>query len=413
MGNLPPKNALRASQPSGPRQMCIKPGSRLRSRVQAPENLLHVNPPPIQANWTKTIHLLRRITHRTAQGYEIGLMTQMLHGPYAAALLPNDCPLLISSPTPVRSNQSFRFEYTCTTRPLPSPTVNSTKDQSLSDSRSTSEKFARTVKSPLEGAGDFVAPQSNRATEGRLDKIRPFVVHELDENVSDGSDVPLATKHAKRVRALARARTKLLDGQKDAPRSQKKRRSKAAQRGVEPETVLRTAGHPKVVPDAETPLLPMNGDDSGHGRNRQVLQEKNASTDALRKRKQRVKASVNATVDGENEDEDAREPPRKKSRRADPAANRRRKENRDMSRSAREAATVRIDQPLPSPVKQPAARPKRISKVKPPSRARATQMPRTRGLPPDVLRRIKENARTGPALDDNDDDDPIDFLRSS
>ena len=57
-------------------------------------------------------------------------------------------------------------------------------------------------------------------------------------------------------------------------------------------------------------------------------------------------------------------------------------------------------------------RPKRASRTKKlPSRG-ATQPPRSRGLPLDVLRRIKANARTLPGLDEVDDDDPIDFLRS-
>lgn len=57
-------------------------------------------------------------------------------------------------------------------------------------------------------------------------------------------------------------------------------------------------------------------------------------------------------------------------------------------------------------------RPKPASKMKPPSRGGAAQAPRSRGLPRDVLRRIKANAQTLPALDEVDDDDPIDFLRS-
>lgn len=68
-------------------------------------------------------------------------------------------------------------------------------------------------------------------------------------------------------------------------------------------------------------------------------------------------------------------------------------------------------QPLPSPVKQPAAHRKSASKAKPPSRAGAAQAPRFRGLPQAVLRRIKINLQALPALDEIDDDDPIDFLR--
>jgi len=67
-------------------------------------------------------------------------------------------------------------------------------------------------------------------------------------------------------------------------------------------------------------------------------------------------------------------------------------------------------------VKQPAARPKPAKKAKKAasSRAGAAQAPRSRanGLPRDVLRRIKVNAQALPALNDIDDDDPIDFLRS-
>ncbi len=73
-------------------------------------------------------------------------------------------------------------------------------------------------------------------------------------------------------------------------------------------------------------------------------------------------------------------------------------------------------QPLPSPVKQAAARSKPTLKTtkpakKPPSRAGAAQPPRSRGLPLAVLRRIKAIALALPARDDIDDDDPIDFLR--
>lgn len=57
-------------------------------------------------------------------------------------------------------------------------------------------------------------------------------------------------------------------------------------------------------------------------------------------------------------------------------------------------------------------RPKSVSKTKPPSRGGAAQAPRSRGLPLAILRRIKANAQTLPALDEVDDDDPIDFLRS-
>lgn len=54
---------------------------------------------------------------------------------------------------------------------------------------------------------------------------------------------------------------------------------------------------------------------------------------------------------------------------------------------------------------------KTTSKGKPPSRS-ASNRTRSRGLPPEVLRRIKVNAQTLEALQDIDDDDPIDFLRS-
>ena len=75
-------------------------------------------------------------------------------------------------------------------------------------------------------------------------------------------------------------------------------------------------------------------------------------------------------------------------------------------------------QPLSSPVKKPArATPNPLSKAraktaKPRSRAGASAKSgaRSRGLPPDVRRRIKVIAQNHLATD-FDDDDPIDFLR--
>lgn len=65
------------------------------------------------------------------------------------------------------------------------------------------------------------------------------------------------------------------------------------------------------------------------------------------------------------------------------------------------------DKPLPSPA---GAHRKTTSKGKPPSRPGTRA--RSRGLPPDVLRRIRVNAQTLAGPQDIDDDDPIDFLRS-
>ncbi len=65
-------------------------------------------------------------------------------------------------------------------------------------------------------------------------------------------------------------------------------------------------------------------------------------------------------------------------------------------------------QPLLSPT---GAHRKPTAKGKPSLRPGGTQG-RSRGLPPDVLRRIKVNAQTLEAPQDIDDDDPIDFLRS-
>jgi hypothetical protein len=80
----------------------------------------------------------------------------------------------------------------------------------------------------------------------------------------------------------------------------------------------------------------------------------------------------------------------------------------EQSKPARKASKGAMNKPLLSPT---GAHRKTTSKGKPPLRSGATRA-RSRGLPPDVLRRIKVNARTLEALQDIDDDDPIDFLRS-
>jgi hypothetical protein len=211
----------------------------------------------------------------------------------------------------------------------------------------------------------------------------------------------------------------------------------------------------------------------------QVLQEKGMPANAPRKRKDRIKTLLDPSARDENEHEPPRKKSRRTAdpsttkRYAAPllftintplaflsfppprvlnhdfllftcCISRGAKENKEMSRSAREAARIAMDkvrlrllnivvevmrwswgffllcylfaQPLPSPVKQPAARPKPASEAKKPASCRAgpgvARTHRSRGLPLDVLRRIKVNALTLPALNDIDDDDPIDFLRS-
>ncbi|KAI9432735.1 hypothetical protein H4582DRAFT_1089430 [Lactarius indigo] len=145
-----------------------------------------------------------------------------------------------------------------------------------------------------------------------------------------------------------------------------------------------------------------------------VLQEKSAP----RKRKERAKNvddGNDAMRAANNENENG--PPTKKRRRADPktatAVSRRRpgKENEngtEQSKPARKASKGALDKLSLSPT---GAHRKQTVKGKPPLRPGGTRV-RSRGLPPDVLRRIKVNAQTLEAPQEIDDDDPIDFLRS-
>ncbi|KAH9061927.1 hypothetical protein EDB87DRAFT_387579 [Lactarius vividus] len=80
----------------------------------------------------------------------------------------------------------------------------------------------------------------------------------------------------------------------------------------------------------------------------------------------------------------------------------------EQSKPARKPSKKAMDKPLLSPT---GTHRKPTVKGKPPLRPGGTR-PRSRGLPPDVLRRIKVNAQTLEAPQDIDDDDPIDFLRS-
>lgn len=171
--------------------------------------------------------------------------------------------------------------------------------------------------------------------------------------------------------------------------------------------------------EAASPVAPPRGGDDVPDvdlpptKRARVLQEKSAP----RKRKERAKNvddGNDAIRAANNENENG--PPAKKRRRVDPqtttAASRRRpgkKENRiEQSKPARKASKGAIGKPLLSPT---VAHRKPTAKGKPPLRPGGTR-PRSRGLPPDVLRRIKVNAQTLEAPQDIDDDDPIDFLRS-
>ncbi|KAH8978881.1 hypothetical protein EDB86DRAFT_2990288 [Lactarius hatsudake] len=80
----------------------------------------------------------------------------------------------------------------------------------------------------------------------------------------------------------------------------------------------------------------------------------------------------------------------------------------EQSKPANKASKGGTGKPPLSPT---VAQRKPTAKGKPPLRPGGTR-PRSRGLPPDVLRRIKVNAQTLEAPQDIDDDDPIDFLRS-
>ncbi|KAI0298463.1 hypothetical protein B0F90DRAFT_1861456 [Multifurca ochricompacta] len=176
--------------------------------------------------------------------------------------------------------------------------------------------------------------------------------------------------------------------------------------------------------------------ESGDGTEARVLQSTVAplnvnTVPSHRKRKEQlIKTAVGTTITGtdkksreENQNENESERPKKKSRfGADPTTttSRRGKENVEMSKSAREVSSMVMDKPLPSPVKKRTAqRKKPASKAKPLSRIRAapTRVPlRSRGPPPEVLRRIQNNAqslvlRMVGGEEEVDDDDPIDFLR--
>ncbi|KAI0248396.1 hypothetical protein BJV78DRAFT_1236376 [Lactifluus subvellereus] len=269
----------------------------------------------------------------------------------------------------------------------------------------------RTVTKPLPHE-QAVEPKVPRRPPLATKQTLPPAQRELEESDSDDSDVPLAKKHAERARLPCDAPATLSKGKEDEPLPPKKRRgakTKALPAGDDASDEASSRTKLKLAPQAPPPTKSarVRVGPGGAGKAR-VLQEKSAPTNAPRKRKERTKAMIDAAK-GENEHE--HEPPRKRSRRVDPVVSRRRKEDEEITRSAREASRVMMDRPLPSPVKQPAAHRKPASKAKLPSRTGAVQAPRSRGLPLAVLRRIKINAQALPALDDIDDDDPIDFLR--
>ncbi|KAF8259723.1 hypothetical protein EI94DRAFT_1750792 [Lactarius quietus] len=238
-----------------------------------------------------------------------------------------------------------------------------------------------------------------------------------DNDSSDHSDLPLAQKLAKtapadarpkksgkgaRPRAAPKAKTDAKRGD-DEPT---KRTAKSATAGREASANSRKRGAEEPHGHEETTSTvapPPRGVALPPTKRARVLQEKNVP----HKRKERAK-NVDDGNTANNETENG--PPAKKRRRADPPAvsrRRRGKENEngvEPNKSAPPKASKKVmDKPLLlSPQRKTA------SKGKPPLRTRA----RSRGLPPDVLRRIKVNARTLDALKDIDDDDPIDFLRS-
>lgn len=257
------------------------------------------------------------------------------------------------------------------------------------------------------------------------------------DNGSDHSDQPLAQKLAKATSASKsrkKAGTKGTRAKRNAPKakadtkraadrptertartsgataaassSNSRKRGDEEQRGHE-ETALPVA-LPRVAEDLPDDVAPPPTKTKRAG----VLQEKGAR--APRKRKELAK-NVEDGVTVDNEVENG--PPEKKRRRADPqnatVASRRRpgKENAngmEPSKPTGKTSKKAMDKPLLSPT---GAHRKTTSKSKPLSRSAGTRA-RPRGLPPDVLRRIKVNAQTLEALQDIDDDDPIDFLRS-
>ncbi|KAH9040918.1 hypothetical protein EDB83DRAFT_2410760 [Lactarius deliciosus] len=282
-----------------------------------------------------------------------------------------------------------------------------------------------------------------------------------DDDSSDQSDLPLAQKLGKTAPADTLTKPGKKNGTKNAraPAAREKRTTSKAKRIVvavddadENEqtkrtgksTVVRTQANGATATEVETgreapensrkrgaeggrgreeavsPVAPPHGGDDvpevdlPPTKRARVLQEKSAP----RKRKERAKNvddGNNAIRAANNENENG--PPTKKRRRANPqtttAASRRRpgKENEnttEQSKPARKASKVAIGKP---PLSATVAHRKPTAKGKPPLRPGGTR-PRSRGLPPDVLRRIKVNAQSLEAPQDIDDDDPIDFLRS-
>ena len=202
--------------------------------------------------------------------------------------------------------------------------------------------------------------------------VEPPALHELDGSDSE-SDEPLAKKHTKRVRPATRTRKKRNEGNENAPPPPTKSRSKpkktlgAGPADEAPDHVEKAIGrHRKVAPDPGPPPLTTarGGVNSGGGSKIQVLQDKDATMNVPRKRKEHVKALLDSSA----KDESEHGPPRKKSRRADAPARRYAvffslplgfslplmlnraclysrggKENKAISRSAREAASVGMD----------------------------------------------------------------------
>lgn len=189
----------------------------------------------------------------------------------------------------------------------------------------------RTFKSPL-----FLTLHANNID---VKEMKPPTLRELDESDSGDSDIPLAKKHAKRVRELTNTHAKPRKGNGDAQPPPEKRRSKAKapdnatngtemveslrkeprikeERSVEPEIFPIASRSRTVAPDvdpAPPPPLMRSGGDSGDGKKVQVLREKSAPANAPRKRKQPAKTALDATAKDENDYPCG--PPRKKSRR--------------------------------------------------------------------------------------------------
>ncbi|KAN0141815.1 hypothetical protein V8E53_000277 [Lactarius tabidus] len=254
------------------------------------------------------------------------------------------------------------------------------------------------------GDDDDNSDHSDQPLAQKLAKTTPAEAHPKSRKKADTKGT-----RAKRTAAKAKADTKrTADADADESTNHTAKSALASSANLRKRGAEERRGHeetalPRVCEDLPEVVAPPPT------KRARALQEKDAH--APRKRKERAK-DVDDGITANNEIENG--PPEKKRRRADPTAVSRRrpgKENgngTEPSKPAPKASKIAIDKPLLSPTGAPR---KTTSKGKPPSRSAGTRA-RPRGLPPDVLRRIKVNAQTLEALQDIDDDDPIDFLRS-